>query len=64
MAKKMTNEEKDRKYGPVVERFESSSKAGKFYEVRQSPEGGFTCNCPGWANRKTCKHVKAVRSVA
>ena len=61
MAKQpMTDSEKNSKYGPVVSRHESSSKPGRFYEVRRSHSGELTCNCPGWANRKTCKHTGSV----
>ena len=48
----------------VVQRFESNSKPGKFYEVRKNwKTGNFSCNCPGWAFKKkgqerSCRHIK------
>jgi len=53
----MTESDKFKKYGPVVKTFKSSSNPNKSYEVRQLKGQDPTCNCPGWANRKTCKHV-------
>ena len=56
----MTESDKFKKYGPVVKTFKSSSNPNKSYEVRQLKGQDPTCNCPGWANRKTCKHVLEV----
>ena len=53
----MTESDKFKKYGPIVKVFKSSSNPNKSYEVRQLKGQDPTCNCPGWANRKTCKHV-------
>jgi len=63
MGRKMTEAEKADRYGPVVAVNESSSRPGKFYEVRRNPKTGeLTCNCRGWAMRKTCCHVKHQQS--
>jgi hypothetical protein len=35
-----------------------SSKAGKFYTVRQGPNGKRTCDCDGFHYRRQCRHVK------
>ena len=56
----MTESDKFKKYGPIVKVFKSSSNPNKSYEVRQLKGQDPTCNCPGWANRKTCKHVVEV----
>ena len=32
------------------------------YLVRWVPGGLWTCTCPGFAHRSTCRHIKAVRS--
>jgi len=53
----MTETDKFKKYGPIVKTFKSSSNPNKTYEVRRLKGQDPTCNCPGWANRKTCKHV-------
>lgn len=53
----MTEADKFKKYGPIVKVFKSSSNPNKSYEVRQLKGQDPTCNCPGWANRKTCKHI-------
>jgi hypothetical protein len=53
----MTEDEKLKKYGPLVKTFKSSSNPNKTYEVRQLKGQEPSCNCKGWANRKTCKHV-------
>ena len=37
-----------------------SSKAGKFYIVRQGPNGKRTCDCDGFHYRRQCRHVKEV----
>jgi len=33
-------------------------------DYKQFKEGDITCNCPGWANRRTCRHVKEVEQMA
>lgn len=35
-----------------------SSTAGKFYTVRQTPDGRRTCDCDGFHYRRQCRHVK------
>ena len=44
--------------------FESRSRLGKVYEVKQDETGNLSCNCPAWiykANgRRTCWHVEKV----
>lgn len=57
----MTESDKFKKFGPVVKTFKSSSNPNKSYEVRQLKDQDPTCNCPGWANRRTCKHTDAVK---
>ena len=48
----------------LVSTFESKSKPGKFYEVKQDQYGNYSCNCPAWTFKKgdqrTCKHVEEV----
>ena len=48
-----------------------SSSSSKIYTTtfwtedhKQFKEGDITCNCPGWANRRTCRHVKEVEQMA
>jgi hypothetical protein len=57
----MTESDKLRKFGPLVKTFKSSSNPNKTYEVRQLKGQDPTCNCPGWANRRTCKHIEEVK---
>lgn len=57
----MSEYDKDLRYGPVVLRSESDSSLGTFYETRYK-DGDYSCNCRGWANRRTCKHVEHCRS--
>lgn len=40
----------------VLARYRSSS-GPKSYEVILGGDGVMYCNCPGWVNRKTCKHL-------
>lgn len=56
----MTESDKFKKYGPIVKTFKSSSNPNKTYEVRQLKGEKPTCNCPGWANRRSCKHTLEV----
>ena len=51
--------------------FPSRSSPGTVYKTtfwtedyKQFKEGDITCNCPGWANRRTCRHVKEVEQMA
>ena len=50
----------------LVATFESRSRPGKVYEVKEDEEGNLSCNCPAWiykANgRRTCRHVEEVRN--
>ena len=57
----MTESDKFKKFGPVVKVFKSSSNPNKSYEVRKLKGEEPTCNCPGWANRRKCKHVDEVK---
>ena len=50
--------------------FPSRSSPGTVYKTtfwtedyKQFKEGDITCNCPGWANRRTCRHVKEVEQM-
>ena len=56
----MTESDKFKKYGAVVKTYKSSSNPNKTYEVRRVKGQPPTCNCPGWANRRTCKHTEDV----
>jgi hypothetical protein len=38
-----------------------SSKAGKFYTVRQGPNGKRTCDCDGFHYRRSCRHINEVK---
>jgi hypothetical protein len=38
-----------------------SSKAGKFYTVRETPGGKRTCSCDGFHYRRQCRHIEEVR---
>jgi hypothetical protein len=38
-----------------------SSKAGKFYTVRQGPNGKRTCDCDGFHYRRRCRHIAEVK---
>ena len=37
-----------------------SSKPGKFYTVRQGPNGKRTCDCDGFHYRRQCRHLTEV----
>ena len=37
-----------------------SSKAGKFYTVRELPNGKLHCDCDGFHYRRTCRHINEV----
>lgn len=39
--------------------FKSDSSA-KFYTVLAWRQGDYSCNCTGWRNYRTCKHIEAV----
>ena len=48
-------------------RFPSGSSAGKFYVVKEDPDGNVSCDCPAWRFKKpgqerSCKHTKALAS--
>ena len=49
----------------LVATFESNSRPGKFYEVKEDEQGNLSCDCPGWIfarnGRRTCRHVEEVR---
>ena len=57
----MTEPDKLKKYGPVINTFKSKSNPNKTYEVRKQKGEDPTCNCPAWANRRTCRHVDEVK---
>jgi len=56
----MTESDKFKKFGPIVKVFKSKSNPNKSYEVRRLKGKDPTCNCPGWANRRKCKHIDDV----
>ena len=37
-----------------------SSRAGKFYTVRETPNGKRICDCDGFHYRRQCRHIKEV----
>jgi len=41
-----------------------SSKAGKFYTIRETPHGKLTCDCPGFHYRRNCRHTDEVKNGA
>lgn len=51
----------------VLDTVESSSRPGKFYEIRKSHQDGKTyCTCPAWIFKARkgdgiCKHIKAYK---
>ena len=45
--------------GALVARLPSSRHADVVYEVRLE-EGRYTCTCPGYGFRKSCRHVAAM----
>ena len=38
-----------------------SSKAGKVYLVKETPNGKKTCTCDGFHYRRTCRHINEVK---
>ena len=38
-----------------------SSKAGKFYTVRETPHGKLQCDCDGFHYRRQCRHINEVK---
>jgi Mn-containing catalase len=38
-----------------------SSRAGKFYTVRETPSGKRTCDCDGFHYRRQCRHINEVK---
>lgn len=51
----------------MVQRFESKSKPGRFYEVQRAADGSLYCSCPKWRFQKgklpqdrICKHIEMV----
>jgi hypothetical protein len=38
-----------------------SSKAGKFYTVRETASGTRTCDCNGFHYRRQCRHINEVK---
>lgn len=38
-----------------------SSKAGKFYVVKDTPNGKRTCTCDGFHYRRQCRHIAEVK---
>ena len=57
--RKMNETEKLARYGEIIGRYESSSRAGTFYEVRCNAAGEVTCNCKGWVFHRKCWHLTA-----
>lgn len=57
----MRNAEKVKRWGRVVAHYRSRT-SGKVYSVRLKGQTTFSCNCPGWANKREgqprqCRHV-------
>ena len=38
-----------------------SSKAGKFYTIRETPHGKLQCDCDGFHYRRRCRHTDEVK---
>jgi len=60
-SRKMSATEKVKRWGKVVAHYESRT-SGKTYAVRQKNRTTFSCNCPGWTNKRegeprSCRHV-------
>lgn len=54
----MTDSAKTERYGPIVAEVESA-RTGDVYQIRLNGDGRLSCNCKGWAFRKSCKHTRA-----
>lgn len=39
---------------------ESTTEKGKFYFVRQMPDGEIRCSCPGYVFNNKCKHAALI----
>lgn len=60
-SRKMSRSEKIKRWGKVVAHYRSRT-SGKTYSVRLKGRDGFSCNCPGWVNKREgkprqCRHV-------
>lgn len=60
-SRKMDTAEKVKRWGKVVAHYRSRT-SGKTYSVRQKSKNTFSCNCPGWVNKRpgearSCRHV-------
>ncbi len=46
----------------LIAKYESRSRPGTLYDVREDEEGSLSCTCPAWiykaGGRRTCKHVE------
>ena len=58
----MTSQQVESRYGPVVAVVSSSSEPDKVYEVR-SDGASWSCQCPGYRFRRTCRHIEAARTM-
>ena len=47
----------------LVARIPSSRHVDVTYEVWRTADGSYRCECPGFAFRKTCRHVKAIATL-
>jgi hypothetical protein len=59
---KMSEGEKQVRYGNVVATFQSESNPAKSYEVRQLPNHSPTCQCRGFCIHGHCWHTDSVIS--
>ena len=41
---------------------QSNSDPSKKYTVTKYPDGNFSCNCPGFKYRNTCKHIETIKN--
>ncbi len=52
----------------IIAKYQSRSRPGTIYDVRQDDDGEFSCNCPAWVykagGRRACKHVEDAASKA
>jgi hypothetical protein len=48
--------------GRLVAKYESRSRPGTIYDVREAADGSLACTCPAWiykaGGRRSCKHVE------
>lgn len=53
----MTATQVESRWGPIVSQYNSTRTPEIVYDVRYKG-GKYSCNCPGWRFRKSCRHVR------